>query len=131
MFEGVYIRSNLVPALQKIWAKHGNIVEGSSVHSKDMLACILESLAKVIIILQSSSGRTLTKSQCDYAYSVLLDLLQAHLKVEWLVPFVEKARVLYQSKPLIDGLAEIDENIARAEEMKVKCIKELASLEET
>lgn len=129
-FEGVYIRSDLVPTLQKVWVKHGNIIEGSSVHSEDMLACTLESLATVIIILQSNSGRTLTKSQCDYTNSVLMDLLQVRFKVQWLVPFVEKATALHQSKPLIDGLTEIDKKIALFEEKKAKFVEELTTMEE-
>lgn len=128
-FEGVYIRSDLIPTLQKIWAKHGNIAERSIVRSKNMLACALESLAEVIKILQSSSGNSLTKSQYDYTSSVLMDLLQLHFKVEWLVPYVEKARNLYRSKPLIYGLTELEKNIARVEGMQVKLVKELKNLE--
>ncbi|XP_021762678.1 F-box protein SKIP23-like [Chenopodium quinoa] len=127
-FEGVDIKSDLVSTLQKIWAKHGNVVEG--VQSKDMLKCVLKSLAKAVIILQSSSGRTLSKEQCSDLSSVLMDLKRLQLRVEWLEPFVEKAIKLHQSKPMVDALEDLEKYIARTKEMKIKFTKELANLEE-
>ncbi|KNA19285.1 hypothetical protein SOVF_062690 [Spinacia oleracea] len=44
-FEGMNIRPNLFPTLQKIWSKHGNIVENSLISNGDNIARLLESLA--------------------------------------------------------------------------------------
>ncbi|KAL2935716.1 F-box protein SKIP23 [Bienertia sinuspersici] len=129
-FEGVKIRSNLLPTLQTIWAKQGNILEESRIRNGDLLAKALESLATAFLILKNSSGRSLTKIQADYLDSTLCDLQQMHFKVDWLTPFVEKALAVYKSKPLIDSLKEFDEAKIRAQETKLKVLDELAKLDE-
>lgn len=124
------ISPDLVPILQKVWAKHGNILEGSNVHSKFMISCALESLAKVVIILEGNSGTTLTEAQCNDMTSTMWDLRHLSLRVEWLVPFVEKAVALHISKPMIAALAELDKAIARANAMKMKVSDDLANMDE-
>ncbi|XP_021733493.1 uncharacterized protein LOC110700284 isoform X2 [Chenopodium quinoa] len=75
-FQGVDIRPDLLPILQKVWEKYED-VEGSRLQSCDIKAAALESLAKMI------------------------------LKVDWLVPFVEKALSLQKQKHLETIMLEL------------------------
>ncbi|XP_056684383.1 uncharacterized protein [Spinacia oleracea] len=117
-FHGVDVSSHMIPILQKIWDKHGNIIQGHVLHSDSFLTCTLESLAKIIIILQSDSGKSLNDSQAKYLNSTLLDLRSMHLKLEWLVPFVEKALVLHKEKITME--LEMVESELEAELCEVK-----------
>lgn len=126
-FEGADIRPELVSILQKIWAKYGNVLEGCNVHSKDMLKSALKLLAKAVTILQTTSGRTVTKLQCDDVSSILMDLKSLNLRVEWLEPFVEKAMKLHRIKLIIRALEDVEKSIAETKEMKMKLSKELAN----
>lgn len=121
-FQGVDVSSHLVPILQKIWDKHGNIMEGHVVNSNSLLTWALESLAKTIIILQSDSGRSLDESEAKYLKSILLDFRLMHFKIDWLVPFVEKALALHKNKVIMElemaksklqtELCEVEERLA-------------------
>ncbi|XP_074316221.1 uncharacterized protein LOC141652585 isoform X2 [Silene latifolia] len=130
VFEGINVKSNLIPTLQKIWGKYGNIIEGSIIRNANIIASALESLATTVIILQSNSGHTLSKDQADYMSSALCDLQQMKFNVNWLVPFVEKAIAVHKSRPLINALKDFDKAKAQAEEMKMKVLDELAKLDE-
>uniref|UniRef100_A0A803L8B9 KIB1-4 beta-propeller domain-containing protein n=1 Tax=Chenopodium quinoa TaxID=63459 RepID=A0A803L8B9_CHEQI len=97
-FQGIDVSSNLVPVLQKIWDKHGNIIKGHIVQSNSLLTWALESLANMIIILQKNTGDSLNNSQADYLNSTLADLQLMKFRLDWLVPFVERAVAVHKSK---------------------------------
>ncbi|XP_021762699.1 uncharacterized protein LOC110727447 [Chenopodium quinoa] len=101
-FLGVDVSSHSVPILKKIWAKHGNITEGHVVSSDCLLSWALESLAKIIIILQSNSGSSLDDSQAKYLESTLLDHQLMQLKLDWLVPLVKNALFLHKNKVIME-----------------------------
>ncbi|KMT10112.1 hypothetical protein BVRB_5g118750 [Beta vulgaris subsp. vulgaris] len=114
-FEGVEIKSELLPTLQTIWARHGSLICKDTVCSKDMRACALESVAKVMITLQNTTGKTLTDSQAADIKSILSDLQRVGLKVDWLVPTVEKALKLLKSKPMIESITLLDKKRAQVD----------------
>lgn len=62
-FQGLDVESNHLPVLQNVWMKHGDIVEGSLIRSCDTKTMAFASLAKIILILQTNSGKTLTDDQ--------------------------------------------------------------------
>ncbi|KAL2935721.1 putative selenide water dikinase [Bienertia sinuspersici] len=126
----VNIKSNLVPTLQNIWAKHGNILEECKIRSGDLIAKTLESLATTVLILQRSCGRSLNNIQAEYLKATLSDLQHMQCKVDWLVPFIEKALAVHLCKPAVDFLKEFDEAKSRAKETKLKLLDELAKLDE-
>ncbi|XP_074285264.1 uncharacterized protein LOC141610872 isoform X2 [Silene latifolia] len=66
VFEGFDIRPDLVPTLQKIWQKHGNILENSAVRSDDIIARGLESLATIVRILGDNSALSLNDRLKNY-----------------------------------------------------------------
>uniref|UniRef100_A0A803MFT6 KIB1-4 beta-propeller domain-containing protein n=1 Tax=Chenopodium quinoa TaxID=63459 RepID=A0A803MFT6_CHEQI len=101
-FFGVDVSSHLIPILQKIWDKCGNIIEGHVVNSGSLLTWALESLAKMIIFLENNEGRSLDDSQADYLNSVLLDLRLMHFKLDWLMPSVEKVLAPHKNKVCMD-----------------------------
>ncbi|KAL2935856.1 hypothetical protein RDABS01_018974 [Bienertia sinuspersici] len=115
-YEGLDIKSNLLPTLQIAWNKHGNLVGDKTVRSRDMLVCALESLAKMIKMLQSTTARTLTDSLANDLDSIMFDLQCAGLKVDWLVPFVDRALAIRKNKPLIESIMAIEEEKAQADE---------------
>ncbi|XP_056685155.1 uncharacterized protein [Spinacia oleracea] len=115
-FEGFDIRSSLVPVLQNVWSRHGNIVENSIIRSGDLIAKALESLANVILILEGNSVRSLNDCQVDKLGSTLSDLRCFHFKVDWLVPCVENAIELHK-------LGQIR---AQTAEKRLKLLEELA-----
>ncbi|XP_021733492.1 uncharacterized protein LOC110700284 isoform X1 [Chenopodium quinoa] len=105
-FQGVDIRPDLLPILQKVWEKYED-VEGSRLQSCDIKAAALESLAKMIVILQTNNMESLTDDQANYLASTMSDLQFMQLKVDWLVPFVEKALSLQKQKHLETIMLEL------------------------
>lgn len=100
----------------QIWNKHCNLVGKGFVRSKGILACALELLAKMIKDLENTTLRTLTDDLAEEIGAVMSDLQLLGLKVDWLVPFVERALILQKYKPLIESIIAIDEEKARVEE---------------
>ncbi|XP_056686227.1 uncharacterized protein [Spinacia oleracea] len=129
-FEGLDIKPSLVPTLQKIWSKHGNIIENSLMSNGDMKARALESLATVVLILEGNSVRSLSDCQVDYLSSALSDLKCIRFEVDWLVPFVKKAVGLYKNKPLIESLNKLSQLDDQAIERRARLLEELAKLDE-
>lgn len=99
-FEGVDIRSEFLPTLETIWAKHGTLFGKNSVRSKAMRAYALESLAKLNITLQRAKVKDLTDSTVDEIQLILDDLNRVGLKVDWLAPMVEEAKTQHNEKKL-------------------------------
>uniref|UniRef100_A0A803L892 DUF295 domain-containing protein n=1 Tax=Chenopodium quinoa TaxID=63459 RepID=A0A803L892_CHEQI len=85
-FEGVDIKVELLPTLESIWVKHGSLFSEATVSNKRIRACALELLAKLIISLKITKGRSLTDSQADDIKSAMFDLQRVGLKVDWLTP---------------------------------------------
>ncbi|KNA03652.1 hypothetical protein SOVF_207070 [Spinacia oleracea] len=129
-FHGVDVHPEHLPILQNVWMKHGDVVKESKIHSNDFIATTLASLAKLILILQSNSGKTLTDEQAHYMSSTLSDLQSISVKVDWLVPFVEKALALHKRKPLEAALAELEKAKAKVEEMNRKFLAEMAEIKQ-
>lgn len=123
-FHGKEVKPELVPVLEKVWAKHGNILEGSAIRSSDTITMASESVAKVINILQNTSASNLSEEQMEYLVSTLSDLQLMQLKVDWLSPFVEKAVALYKSRQLAVALMELEKAKAHVEELKLKLLAE-------
>ncbi|XP_056686250.1 uncharacterized protein [Spinacia oleracea] len=132
-FEGLDIRSTLLPTLQSLWFKHGNLVENSTISNGDIIARALESLATAVLILEENSARALSDSQADYLSSTLSDLRCMQFKVDWLGPYVEKAIELHKSKPLMmplmDTLDTLGHCKTRVAERISKLLEELAQLD--
>ncbi|KAH9615455.1 hypothetical protein KSS87_021370 [Heliosperma pusillum] len=128
-FEEFDIRPDLVPTLQKIWQKHGNILENSAVRSDDIIARGLESLATMVRILSDNSALSLNDSQANYLVSTLSDLRYIRFKVDWLVPFVEKAEKLHKSKPLVESLNNLSQLSSQAKERRAMLLDELTKLD--
>ncbi|CAO2836395.1 unnamed protein product [Amaranthus hypochondriacus] len=133
-FEGVEINSELLRTLQAIWLKFGSPIGKETVRSKPILACVLESLARLIITLQNTTGRSLTDTIVDDISSTFSDLQRAGLKVNWLAPTVEKALNLHKSKPEIESImlkskrkAQIDKEVR---EFLARTTKEKQELED-
>ncbi|XP_056684589.1 uncharacterized protein [Spinacia oleracea] len=128
-FEGLDIKPSLVPTLQKIWSKHGNIIEDSVMCNGDMIARALESLATMVLILEGNSVRSLSDCQVDYLSSALSDLKCMRFKVDWLIPCVEKAVGLYKSKPVIETLNKLSQLEDQAKERRSNLLAELDKLD--
>ncbi|KMT10115.1 hypothetical protein BVRB_5g118780 [Beta vulgaris subsp. vulgaris] len=111
-FKGIVIKSEFLPTLQVIWDKHGSLFDEDTVRSKDIRACALESLAKLNITLQNTTGRTLTDSRVDEIRSIVSDLQRLGLRVDWLIPVVKKAATLQRSKPFIKSIMALDKEKA-------------------
>ncbi|KAK9666272.1 hypothetical protein RND81_14G173000 [Saponaria officinalis] len=129
-FEGFDIRSDLVPILEKIWIKQGNITENSTMRSSDIIARALELLATLVQILENNSVQSLSDSQADYLSSTLSDLKIMCFKVHWLVAFVEKAVKLRKSKPLVDSLNKLTDLSFQVKERRAILLDEVAKLTE-
>ncbi|XP_074285270.1 uncharacterized protein LOC141610877 [Silene latifolia] len=129
-FEGLDVRSDLVPTLQKIWRKHGNITKDSIVRSGDIVARALESLATMVQILEDNPAQSLSDIQADYLTSTLSDLRNICFKVYWLVSFVEKALEVHRSKPLVESLNNLSQLSSQAKERRAILLSELANLNE-
>ncbi|KAK9666280.1 hypothetical protein RND81_14G173800 [Saponaria officinalis] len=127
-FEGFDIRSDLVPILQKIWRKHGNVIEHSTMRSGHIIANALESLATMVQLLENNSVQSLNDSQADYLSSTLSDLKIMGFKVHWLVTFVEKAVKLHKSKALVDSLNKLKDLSSQVKERRVNLLDEVAKL---
>ncbi|KAL2935857.1 F-box protein SKIP23, partial [Bienertia sinuspersici] len=59
-------------------------------YNKAMRAYALESVAKLVITLQNTTGKSLSVDQADDIRATMSDLQRVGLKVDWLVPAVEK-----------------------------------------
>ncbi|XP_074285266.1 uncharacterized protein LOC141610875 [Silene latifolia] len=129
-FEGLEIRSDLIPTLQKIWQKHGNIIKDSIVRSGDIVARALESLAIMVRILEDNPAQSLSDSQADYLTSTLSDLRNICFKVYWLVSFVEKALKVHRSKPLVESLNNLSQLSSQVKERRAILLDEVAKLNE-
>ncbi|XP_074285254.1 uncharacterized protein LOC141610865 isoform X2 [Silene latifolia] len=129
VFEGFDIRPDLVPTLQKIWQKHGNILENSAVRSDDIIARGLESLATIVRILGDNSALSLNDNQANYLVSTLSDLRYIRFKVDWLVPLVEKAEKLHKSKPLVESLNSLSQLSTQAKKRRLVLLEELTKLD--
>ncbi|XP_074285283.1 uncharacterized protein LOC141610884 [Silene latifolia] len=127
-FEGLDIRSDLVPALQKIWRKHGNVTTDSIVRSSDIIARALESLAIMVHILEDNLAESLSDSQAEYLSSTLSDLKCLRFKVYWLVSFVEKALKVHKGKDLVESLNNLSQLSSQVKERKSVILDELAKL---
>ncbi|KMT10111.1 hypothetical protein BVRB_5g118740 [Beta vulgaris subsp. vulgaris] len=126
-FRGIDVESEHLPVLQKIWMEHGDVVEGSAIRSCDTIAVALSSLAKMVLVLQTNSGDTLTDEQAHYLGSTLSDLQYMRLKVDWLTPFVEKVLMMHKSKQLQASLVELK---AKTEEMEQKFLSDMAEMKQ-
>ncbi|XP_074287629.1 uncharacterized protein LOC141612770 [Silene latifolia] len=129
-FEGLDIRSDLVPTLQKIWRNHGNIINDSIVRNGDIVARALESLATIVQILEDNPVQSLSDSQADYLSFTLSDLRNICFKVYWLVSFVEKALKVHKSKPLVESLNNLSQLSSQVKERRAILLGELANLDE-
>ncbi|KAK9666282.1 hypothetical protein RND81_14G174000 [Saponaria officinalis] len=129
-FEGFDIRSALIPTLQKIWRKHGNITENSTMCSGDIIARALESLATMVQILENNSVESLSDSQADYLSTTLSDLKTMCFKVHWLVSFVEKAVKLHKSKAFLESLNKLSELSSQVKEQRAIFLDKVAKLTE-
>lgn len=127
-FEGIDVHTDHLPILEKVWAKHGDVVKGIKLHSSDFLATTLTALAKLILILQTNTGKTLTDDRANYLTSTMSDLLSLGVNVEWLVPFVEKASALHQRNSLEAALLEFEKAKAKVEEMNRNFVAKMAQM---
>lgn len=65
----------MVPILKKIWEKHGNIIQEFVAQNDQMiLKWALESLAKMVVILQNNTGNSLSDSEAEYLDATLYNL---------------------------------------------------------
>ncbi|KAL9232053.1 hypothetical protein vseg_007200 [Gypsophila vaccaria] len=127
-FEGFEVRADSIPTLQKIWQKHGNIVENSTMRSGDIIARALESLVTIVQILDNNSVESLSDFQADYLSSTMSDLKVMRFKVEWLSSFVEKAVKLHKSKPLVDSLNKLSQLSSQVKERRAILLDKVANL---
>lgn len=124
-FQGVDVRAELVPVLQKIWDKHGNITTKSAVRDPDTVAQALESLAEAVLILKTTPWRSLDQSQADILSATLSDLQKKQFRVDWLSPFVQKVLACQKSLPLVGDLETLKQTKANIQDMK----RQLAEME--
>ncbi|KAK9666253.1 hypothetical protein RND81_14G171600 [Saponaria officinalis] len=129
-FEGLDLRSDLVPTLETIWRNHGNIIENSSMRSGDIVASALESLATMVQILDENSAESLSDCQADYLSSTLSDLQCIRFNVSWLIPYIEKAVKQHKSKPLLDSVNNLSQLISQVKERKAILLDKVAILRE-
>ncbi|XP_074285277.1 uncharacterized protein LOC141610880 [Silene latifolia] len=129
-FEGLDIRSDLIPTLQKIWRKHGNIIKYSIVRNSDIIAKALESLATMVRILEDNSPQSLSDSQADYLSSTLPDLRCIGFRVDWLACFIEKALKVHTSKGkgLLESLNNLRQSRSKVKDRKIILRDELTKL---
>ncbi|XP_074285265.1 uncharacterized protein LOC141610874 [Silene latifolia] len=129
-FEGLDIRSDFVPSLQKIWRKHGNIIKDSILRSGDIVARALESLATMVQILENNPVLSLSDSQADYISSTLSDLKNIRFNVNWLVSFVEKAIKVHNNKSSVEALNNLSQLSSKVKERRAILLEELAKFNE-
>lgn len=108
IFEALEIRPDLIPVLQKLWEKYGNIIEEHAVCSNGLLTWGLESLAKMLVTLQNNTATSLNEYQADYLKSTLVDLQSMNFKLDWLSPYVERALALHNNKEQVDTMIELE-----------------------
>ncbi|KAK9747822.1 hypothetical protein RND81_02G016400 [Saponaria officinalis] len=92
-FQGVTVCAKLVPVLDKIWKKYGNVIQGHAVSSNSLLTWALESLAKMVMILQTNTSESLSDSQAAFLRTTLKDLRHFHVQLDWLVPCLDTVLV--------------------------------------
>ncbi|KAL2902037.1 F-box protein SKIP23 [Bienertia sinuspersici] len=100
--------TNNVPVSVDTSCEHGNIIENNVIASNGLMTWALESLANMILILQSNTGTSLNEVQAEYLKSTLIDLQSMNFRLGWLVPYVEKALTLYKNKEQIDTIAKLE-----------------------
>lgn len=66
------------------------------------------SLAKIIITLQSDSGRSLDDSQAKFLNSAIINLQLMHFRIDWLVPHVEKALALHKNREQVGAIIVLE-----------------------
>uniref|UniRef100_A0A803MFT0 KIB1-4 beta-propeller domain-containing protein n=1 Tax=Chenopodium quinoa TaxID=63459 RepID=A0A803MFT0_CHEQI len=132
-FQGVDVHPDLLPILSKIWAKYGNILEGQLFRSNDLVASALESMAKMVILLQNTKGRPLNSSEVDYLCSTLYDLHLMRFNISWLVPCVVEALAMHKCmaniEKLSDTLKEFEKSQPEVADMKIKFLAEVGRLQ--
>uniref|UniRef100_A0A803MFS9 KIB1-4 beta-propeller domain-containing protein n=1 Tax=Chenopodium quinoa TaxID=63459 RepID=A0A803MFS9_CHEQI len=94
-FQGINVSSDLLPTLEEIWAKHGNVLEGNTIRGGYVLGWALESMANMAILVQNTSDGSMTEPQADYLCSNLHHLQLLGFKVMGLVPSIVKALNMY------------------------------------
>ncbi|XP_074285245.1 uncharacterized protein LOC141610859 [Silene latifolia] len=129
-FEGFDIRIDSVSTLEKIWRKHGNIVEKSVMRNRDIIAMCLESLATMVRILDETSAMSLSDREVDYLVSTLSDLRHNRFKVDWLIPSVEKAEQFHTSRPLMESFNNLSQLCSDAKDRRAKLLEQLTKLDE-
>ncbi|KMT10107.1 hypothetical protein BVRB_5g118700 [Beta vulgaris subsp. vulgaris] len=133
-FQGFDVSSQFLPILKNIWDNHGNILEGNPIRSCDLVAWALESMAKVVILLQNTSGRSLNNSDAEYLCATLFDLQLMQFNVSWLVPDVVKALKLNEGiadrEKLEVSSREIEKVTSQITNMKMKFLAEVGGTEQ-
>lgn len=134
-FQGVDVSLDLLPTLKKIWDKHGNILEGHPIRSNNLVSWALESIAKMEILLENTSDRSLNDSQADYLSSTLFDLQLVRLDVSWLAPSVEKALQLHKGVSIRQKLEALQKETGSVKtllaDLRTELVAELGGLEQT
>ncbi|XP_021734112.1 F-box protein SKIP23-like [Chenopodium quinoa] len=133
-FQGVDVRADLLPILNKVWAKYGNILVGQLFRSNDLVASALESMAKMVILLQNTKDRPLNSSEVDYLCSTLCDLHLMRFNISWLVPCVVEAIAMHKGmaniEKLSDNLKEFEKSQPEVADMKIKFLAEVGRLQQ-
>ncbi|XP_074299796.1 F-box protein SKIP23-like [Silene latifolia] len=89
-FRGVNVRSDVIPILEKIWDKYGDVIQNHVVQSDGLLRWALETLAKMVVLLQTNSAQSFSNSQAAFLSATIKDLMHLQFQLNWLLPFVEK-----------------------------------------
>lgn len=100
-FLGFNVSPHSVPILKKIWHKHGNIIQGHVLQNNGMISQALDSLANVILLLQSESGMSMNVAQAQYLDSTMCFLQGARFRLDWLFPFTQKAMAIHYGQQQI------------------------------
>uniref|UniRef100_A0A803L897 KIB1-4 beta-propeller domain-containing protein n=1 Tax=Chenopodium quinoa TaxID=63459 RepID=A0A803L897_CHEQI len=110
---GIEVRSDFLPVLEKIWVKHGDVVEGSAIRSCDTKATALESLAKMVIILKSNSGKTLSEDHAHYLEKALA--LRKRMQLEAVLMEIDKVTVVANAieHNFLEKIAEVKQVLER------------------
>ncbi|XP_074285246.1 uncharacterized protein LOC141610860 [Silene latifolia] len=128
-FEGFDISIDSVSTLEKIWLKHGNIVQNSVMRNRDIIAMSLESLVTMVRILDDTSAQSLSDEEVEYLESTLSDLEYNLFKVDWLIPSIEKAQNFHKSKPLMESLNNLSHLRSQAKDRRAILLEELTKLD--
>lgn len=130
LLQGIAVSNDLVPVLQKLWDKHGDIIQGHTIRSDKLLKWALESLAEMIIILQQNTGNSLDVSQAELLKATLVDLQSMNFRLEWLVPFVTRASKALEVRAKIDVISKLEATRSKLEATMSKLVAELREVEE-